>query len=59
MDAQSPELIFISCRRSIAGVQYGDYNGLTGHAGIFYPSWTDRQSGGREEIWTVPIRAVP
>lgn len=41
------------------GDQYGDYNGLSGHAGVFFPSWTDRQSGGKEEIWTAPTRAVP
>jgi hypothetical protein len=37
------------------GNQYGDYNGLSGHAGRFFPSWTDRRSGAREEIWTAPI----
>jgi hypothetical protein len=37
--------------------QYGDYNGLDGYAGIFFPSWTDRRAGGREEIWTA--RALP
>ncbi len=37
------------------GNQYGDYNGLSGYAGRFFPSWTDRRSGGREEIWTAPI----
>lgn len=36
--------------------QYGDYIGLSGYGGIFFPSWTDRRSGGREEIWTAPIR---
>ena len=35
-----------------SGNQYGDYNGLSGHAGNFFPSWTDRRSGGKEEIWT-------
>ena len=40
------------------GNQYGDYNGLSGYAGIFFfPSWTDRRSGGREEIWAA--RTVP
>jgi hypothetical protein len=34
------------------GNQYGDYNGLSGYAGKFFPSWTDRRSGGVEEIWT-------
>jgi hypothetical protein len=37
------------------GDQYGDYNGLSGHCGVFFPSWTDRRSRGREEIWTAPI----
>jgi len=36
--------------------QYGDYTGLSGYAGRFWPSWTDRRSGGREEIWTAAIR---
>jgi hypothetical protein len=36
--------------------QYGDYNGLSGYAGRFWPSWTDRRSGRREEIWTAAIR---
>ncbi len=35
--------------------QYGDYNGLSGFAGTFFPSWTDRRSGGPEEIWTAAI----
>ena len=38
-----------------AGNEYGDYNGLSGYAGRFFPSWTDRRGGGREEIWTAPI----
>jgi hypothetical protein len=37
------------------GNQYGDYNGLSGYLGKFFPSWTDRRSGGKEEIWTAPI----
>ncbi|HYX26848.1 MAG TPA: sialidase family protein [Thermoanaerobaculia bacterium] len=37
------------------GNQFGDYNGLTGWAGTFFPSWTDRRNGGREEIWTAPL----
>ncbi len=37
------------------GNQYGDYNGLSGFLGKFFPSWTDRRSGGKEEIWTAPI----
>jgi hypothetical protein len=38
------------------GDQYGDYIGLSGFGGVFFPSWTDRRSGGREEIWTAPVR---
>ena len=38
--------------------QYGDYIGLSGYAGLFYASWTDRRSGGREEIWAAPIAIV-
>jgi hypothetical protein len=37
------------------GDQYGDYNGLSGYMGRFFPSWTDRRTGGREEIWTAKI----
>ena len=37
------------------GNQYGDYNGLSGYAGKFFPCWTDRRSGGKEEIWTAAI----
>ncbi len=40
---------------SDGGNQYGDYNGLAGFMGKFLPAWTDRRSGGREEIWTAPI----
>jgi hypothetical protein len=35
--------------------QYGDYNGLSGFSGKFFPSWTDRRDGAQEEIWTAPI----
>lgn len=35
--------------------QYGDYIGLTGHAGNFFACWTDRRSGGAEEIWGAPL----
>ena len=38
-----------------SGNQYGDYNGLSGYAGKFFSSWTDRRNGSREEIWTAPI----
>ena len=37
------------------GNQYGDYNSLSGWASKFLPSWTDRRSGAKEEIWTAPI----
>lgn len=40
---------------SDGGNQFGDYNGLSGYAGIFFPSWTDRRTGSREEIWTAKI----
>lgn len=38
-----------------SGNQYGDYNSLSGYAGIMFPSWTDRRAGAREEIWTAKI----
>jgi hypothetical protein len=31
------------------GNQYGDYNGLSGYAGTFFPSWTDRRNGLLED----------
>ncbi|MBV9171175.1 MAG: choice-of-anchor D domain-containing protein [Chloroflexi bacterium] len=37
--------------------QYGDYIGLTGHGGRFFACWTDRRSGGAEEIWGALIPA--
>jgi hypothetical protein len=40
---------------SDSGNQYGDYNSLSGIAGTFLPSWTDRRNSGSEEIWTAPI----
>ncbi len=39
-----------------SGNQYGDYNSLSGYAGTFFPSWTDRRSGAREEIWTAAVQ---
>lgn len=36
--------------------QYGDYIGLTGQDGNFFACWTDRRSGGVEEIWGAPIQ---
>ena len=40
---------------SAASFGYGDYLGLSGYGGTFFPSWTDRRSGGPEEIWTAAI----
>jgi len=37
---------------------YGDYSGLTGYGGRFFACWTDRRSGGVEEIWGAPL-AIP
>ena len=37
---------------------YGDYSGLTGFGGRYFACWTDRRSGGSEEIWGAPL-AVP
>lgn len=37
------------------GNQYGDYIGLSGVGGRFFPAWTDRRSGAREEIWTAAL----
>jgi hypothetical protein len=37
------------------GNQFGDYTGLDGISGRFFPSWTDRRAGAREEIWTAAI----
>jgi hypothetical protein len=42
-----------------AGNQYGDYNSLTGYAGTFFPVWTDRRAGQREEIWTAALVDAP
>ena len=36
--------------------QFGDYAGMDGYAGVIFPVWTDRRSGGPEEIWTAAIR---
>lgn len=38
-----------------SGNQYGDYNAFSGIAGTFFPSWTDRRAGLKEEIWTAKI----
>lgn len=42
-----------------SGNQYGDYNGLSGYANSFFPSWTDRRNNAREEIWTALISLGP
>ncbi|MEO8460440.1 MAG: hypothetical protein ABI451_07920 [Dokdonella sp.] len=38
-----------------SGNQYGDYNSMSGIAGTFFPSWTDRRNAAKEEIWTAKI----
>jgi hypothetical protein len=38
-----------------SGNQFGDYNSLSGYGNAFFPSWTDRRSGGKEEIWTAKV----
>jgi hypothetical protein len=44
---------------SDSGNQFGDYNSLSGIAGQFFPSWTDRRSSGKEEIWTAKVTDTP
>ncbi|HEY0553492.1 MAG TPA: sialidase family protein, partial [Thermoanaerobaculia bacterium] len=44
---------------SDTGNQFGDYNSLSGIAGQFFPTWTDRRSNGREEIWTAKLTDTP
>ena len=41
-----------------SGNQYGDYIGVTGFGGNFFGCWTDRRSGGSEEIWGAPFVVV-
>ena len=41
------------------GNQYGDYNGMTSGDHAFYPSWTDRRTNAREEIWTARVSDPP
>jgi hypothetical protein len=36
--------------------QYGLHNGLSGVAGQFFATWTDRRTNGSEEIWGAGIR---
>ncbi len=38
--------------------QYGDYDGLSGFYGAFFPSWTDRRANGPEEIWSANLSIV-
>ena len=38
-----------------SGNQFGDYNGLSGYANTFFPSWTDRRNNASEEIWTAKV----
>ncbi len=40
------------------GNQFGDYNSLSGIAGQFFPTWTDRRNGGHEEIWTAKVTDI-
>jgi Bacterial pre-peptidase C-terminal domain len=40
-----------------SGNQFGDYNSLSGYGNSFFPSWTDRRSSGKEEIWTAKVTA--
>jgi hypothetical protein len=42
-----------------SGNQFGDYNSLSGIAGQFFPSWTDRRSNLHEEIWTARLTDTP
>jgi hypothetical protein len=37
------------------GNQFGDYNSMSGIAGIYFPSWTDRRNNAKEEIWTAKV----
>jgi hypothetical protein len=41
-----------------AGFGYGDYDGLTGHYGTFFPCWTDFRNG-TEEIWSSRLSLIP
>lgn len=40
------------------GFGYGDYDGLTGHYGTFFPCWTDFRNG-IEEIWSSRLSLIP
>jgi hypothetical protein len=37
---------------------YGDYDGLSGHNGTFFPCWTDFRNG-IEEIWSSRLSVIP
>ena len=41
-----------------SGFGYGDYDGLSGHFGTFFPCWTDFRSG-IEEIWSARLSLIP
>jgi hypothetical protein len=38
--------------------QYGDYIGMSSGGGRYFACWTDRRSGGNEQIWGAPL-AIP
>jgi hypothetical protein len=40
------------------GNQYGDYIGMSSGGGRYFACWTDRRSGGNEQIWGAPL-AIP
>jgi len=40
------------------GFGYGDYDGLSGHYGTFFPCWTDFRNG-IEEIWSSRLSLIP
>ena len=40
------------------GFGYGDYDGLSGNAGTFFPCWTDFRNGV-EEIWSARLSLIP
>ena len=40
------------------GFGYGDYDGLSGNFGTFFPCWTDFRNGV-EEIWTSRLSIIP
>jgi hypothetical protein len=40
------------------GFGYGDYDGLSGNAGTFFPCWTDFRNG-IEEVWSARLSVIP